>query len=148
MGHRRLPHPGVRLLAKLGGCFVREGTRNVAEIHLAARELGDEDFPESFLKVIRTAFISLPARRGGLFYAHRKEVPMAGRVYTATSNLVPYTGTSATPVVAGSAATTMTMDIQAIRIGIYSGGGVSYPSNGAVLCQLSRSPVPSPAVRR
>ena len=63
---------------------------------------------------------------------------MAGRVYTATSNLVPYTGTSATPVVAGSAATTMTMDIQAIRIGIYSGGGVSYPSNGAVLCQLSR----------
>ena len=63
---------------------------------------------------------------------------MAGRVYTATSNLVPYTGTSATPVVAGSAATTMTMDIQAIRIGIYSGGGVSYPSNGAVLCQLAR----------
>lgn len=63
---------------------------------------------------------------------------MAGRVYTATSNLVAYTGTSATPIVAGSASSTMTMDIQAIRIGIYSGAGVSYPSNGSVLCQLAR----------
>ena len=63
---------------------------------------------------------------------------MAGRVYTATTNLVAYTGTSATPIFYAAAASTMTMDIQAIRIGIYSGGGVSYPSNGSVLCQLAR----------
>ena len=73
---------------------------------------------------------------------------MAGRVYTATSNLVAYTGTSATPVVAGSAATTMTMDIQAIRIGIYSGGGVSYPRTVRCCASCPVSPAPSLAVRR
>jgi len=63
---------------------------------------------------------------------------MAGRVYTATSYIVPFTTTTVTPFMAGSVPTTATLDIQAIRIGFYTSSGVSYPSNGAVLCQLSR----------
>ena len=80
------------------------------------------------------------AHRAGPFAcpAPLKGTPMAGRVYTATTNLVAYTGTSATPILYGAAPATATLDIQAIRIGIYSGSGVSYPSNGSVLCQLAR----------
>jgi hypothetical protein len=63
---------------------------------------------------------------------------MAGRVYTATTNLVAFTGTTATPIMYIATPSTATIDIQAIRIGIYSGGSVSYPTNGAVLCQLAR----------
>ena len=63
----------------------------------------------------------------------------AGRVYTATSALVTYTGTSATPVFYGLAPSTATADILAIRVGLYSGGSVSYPANGTVLAQLSRA---------
>lgn len=62
----------------------------------------------------------------------------SSRLYTATSGLVTYTGTSATAAFYGIAAATNPMDIWAIRIGIYSGSSVSYPSNGTVLVQLSR----------
>jgi len=61
-----------------------------------------------------------------------------GRIYTATSGLVAYTGTSATLIFLGTTTSTATADIQAIRVGIYSGSGVSYPSNGTVLVQLCR----------
>jgi hypothetical protein len=60
------------------------------------------------------------------------------RLYTGTSGLVTYTGTSATPIFYGACASTNPADIWAIRIGIYSGSAVSYPSNGTVLVQLSR----------
>lgn len=63
----------------------------------------------------------------------------AGRIYTATSNLVTYTGTSATPVFYGLCASTNPCDILCIRIGSYAGGGVSYPTNGTLLPQLSRA---------
>ena len=62
----------------------------------------------------------------------------SGRLYTATSGLVTYTGTSATPVFYGVCTATAPADIAAVRVGIYSGGSVSYPSNGTVLVQLSR----------
>src|ERR1700756_3076929 len=62
----------------------------------------------------------------------------SSRLYTTTSGLVTYTGTSATPIFYGVCAATNPMDIWAIRIGIYSGSSVSYPSNGTVLVQLSR----------
>lgn len=61
-----------------------------------------------------------------------------GRAYTVTSGLVTYTGTSATPIFYGAATSTATADIQAIRIGLYSGSSASYPTNGTVLAQLSR----------
>jgi hypothetical protein len=62
-----------------------------------------------------------------------------GRIYTVTSALVTYTGTSATSILYGATASTNPADILAIRVGVYSGSGVSYPSNGTVLCQLCRA---------
>lgn len=62
----------------------------------------------------------------------------SGRIYTATSGLVTYTGTSATPIFYGTTTSTSTADIQCIRIAIYSGSGVSFPSNGTVQVQLAR----------
>jgi hypothetical protein len=62
----------------------------------------------------------------------------SGRVYTATSGLVTYTGTSATPIFYGAAAATNPLDIECIRIAIYSGSSVSFPSNGTVQVQLCR----------
>lgn len=64
---------------------------------------------------------------------------MAGRYYTATSNLVTYTATAATPVFYGLAPATSVADIVAVRAGLYSGGGVSYPANGTLLVQLCRA---------
>ena len=64
---------------------------------------------------------------------------MAGRVYTATNNLTAYTGTSATPIFYGATSSSAPLDIQAIRVGVYSGSGVSYPPNGSVLVQLARA---------
>ena len=65
---------------------------------------------------------------------------MAGRIYTATSNLVAYTTMSTTAILAGSATSTAPFDIQCIRVGIHSGGTTpSYPSNASVLCQLART---------
>lgn len=61
-----------------------------------------------------------------------------GRTYTCTSSLVAYTATSATPIMMAAAGATGTIDIQAIRVASYAGSGVSYPSNGTVLVQISR----------
>jgi hypothetical protein len=63
----------------------------------------------------------------------------SGRVYTANSALVPFTGTTATPVFCGTATSTAPLDIQAIRIGAYSAASASYPSNGSLLVQLARA---------
>jgi len=62
----------------------------------------------------------------------------SGRIYTVTSGLVTYTSTTATPVLFGSAGSTVTADIMALRIGSYAGSSVSYPSNGTILAQLCR----------
>lgn len=62
----------------------------------------------------------------------------SGRVYTATSGLVTYTGTSATAIFYGLTASTNPADIQCIRVAIYSGSAVSFPSNGTVQVQLCR----------
>ncbi len=61
-----------------------------------------------------------------------------GRIYTATSNLVTYTATAATPIFYGAATATNTADIEAIRIGSYAGNSASYPGNGTILAQLAR----------
>jgi hypothetical protein len=61
-----------------------------------------------------------------------------GRTYSSTTALVAYTATSATPIMWGATTSSSTMDIQAIRVASYAGSGVSYPSNGTVLVQLSR----------
>lgn len=63
---------------------------------------------------------------------------MSARIYTTNSNLVVFTGTTATPIFYGAAASTNTADIQAIRIGSYGASSASYPSNGAILVQLAR----------
>ena len=65
---------------------------------------------------------------------------MAGRWYTATSNLVSYTTTTLTPVMAGSATTTAPFDIACVRIGFHAAGSTStFPTSASVLCQLSRT---------
>lgn len=63
---------------------------------------------------------------------------MSVRVYTANSNLVAFTATGATPIFYGAATSTNTADIQAIRVGSYGAASASYPSNGAILAQMSR----------
>ena len=62
----------------------------------------------------------------------------SGRTYTVTSALVTLASTSQTAIICGTTGATVTADVQALRIGIYSGGGVSYPSNGTVQCSLYR----------
>ena len=65
---------------------------------------------------------------------------MAGRWYTATSNLVSYGTTTTTPILAGSATSSAPFDIACIRVGIHSGGAApTYPSNASVLVQLART---------
>lgn len=62
-----------------------------------------------------------------------------GRTYTVTSALVTLASTAQTPILAAKYSTTVTLNVEAIRIGIYSGAGVSYPSNGTVQCLLARA---------
>jgi hypothetical protein len=64
-------------------------------------------------------------------------VPL-GRTYTIDSGPIAVATTATTPILAAVTGTTNIADIEAIRIGIYSGSGVSYPSNGTVLCTLQR----------
>jgi hypothetical protein len=65
---------------------------------------------------------------------------MAGRIYTATSNLVAYGTTTTVAILAGSASSTAPFDIGCVRVGIHtSGTAPSYPSNTSLLWQLSRT---------
>lgn len=59
-------------------------------------------------------------------------------MYTVDTGLQAITSTSATAILCGTAGSTVAADILALRIGIYSGASVSYPSNGTVLFQLLR----------
>lgn len=61
-----------------------------------------------------------------------------GRIYTADSGLVTLASTTQTPLLYWTCSATQTLDILAVRIGIYSGGGVSYPSNGTVEVNIAR----------
>lgn len=61
-----------------------------------------------------------------------------GRTYTAISNLVTYTGTSATPVFYGAGTSTSTADFEELFIGSYAGSSASYPANGTLLVQVAR----------
>jgi len=62
------------------------------------------------------------------------------RTYTATSALVTLASTSQTPLFAAKfAAATATLNVEALRIGIYSGASVSYPSNGTVQFIFART---------
>lgn len=66
-----------------------------------------------------------------------------GRTYTVDSGLVSIaTATTAQAVIAGITTTTNICDIEAIRIGVFSGGSINYPSNGTLLCQLARVATP------
>jgi hypothetical protein len=62
-----------------------------------------------------------------------------GRVYTVDSGLITLAATTQTLMLAATAPSTATCDIQAIRIGLASGSGVSYPANGTVACGLYRN---------
>lgn len=62
-----------------------------------------------------------------------------GRIYTVDSGLITLASTSQTCILEGTTGSTNTVDIQAIRISLASGSGVSYPSNGTVQCQLARA---------
>ncbi len=66
-----------------------------------------------------------------------------GRTYTVDSGLVAIaTATTAQYVIAAYTTTTNIMDIEAIRVGVFSGASISYPSNGTLLCQLQRITTP------
>jgi hypothetical protein len=62
-----------------------------------------------------------------------------GRVYTIDSGLVTVAATAQTCILVGTTTAVQTFNVEAIRIGIHSGAGVSYPSNGSVMCQMLRS---------
>jgi hypothetical protein len=65
---------------------------------------------------------------------------VAGRPYTfSNSAAIAYTSTTASPIMYASPGANSTLDIECIRVGTYSGSGVSYPSNGTLLFQLMRS---------
>jgi hypothetical protein len=62
-----------------------------------------------------------------------------GRTYTVDSGLQTLASTSQTCLLVGTCASTNPVDIQAIRVAIHSGSGVSYPSNGSVQVLLARA---------
>ena len=68
-----------------------------------------------------------------------------GRTYTVNSGAIAVATTTATPILACVTSSTAICDIECIRIGIYSGSGVSFPSNGTVLCSLQRIATPGTA---
>lgn len=62
-----------------------------------------------------------------------------GRTYTVDSGLISIaTATTAQYVMAAYTTTTNVCDIEAIRVGVFSGASVSYSSNATLLCQLQR----------
>jgi len=66
-----------------------------------------------------------------------------GRTYTVDSGLVSIaTATTAQYVMAAYTTTTNVLDIEAIRVGVFSGASVSYSSNATLLCQLQRITTP------
>jgi len=50
-----------------------------------------------------------------------------GRVYTIDSGLVTVAATTQTAILCGTTTAVQVFYVEAIRIGIHSGGGVSYP---------------------
>jgi hypothetical protein len=62
-----------------------------------------------------------------------------GRVYTIDSGLATIAATSQTCLLVGTTTAVQTFNLEALRIGIYSGAGVSFPSNGSVMWQILRS---------
>lgn len=62
-----------------------------------------------------------------------------GRSYTVDSGQVLLTSASQTPMLLASTTTTAICDIQAIRVGIFSGSGAIYPTSSTVQCYLARA---------
>lgn len=62
-----------------------------------------------------------------------------GRTYTVDSGLVTVTATTQTCLLVGTTTAVQTFSVEAVRIGVYSGAGVSYPSNATTEFQLLRS---------
>jgi hypothetical protein len=62
-----------------------------------------------------------------------------GRTYTVDSGLVTLASTTQTAILASNGLTTLVADIEAVRVSISSGAGVSYPSNGTVNFLLART---------
>jgi len=62
-----------------------------------------------------------------------------GRVYTIDSGLVTVATTTQTCILVGTTTAVQTFYVEALRIGIHSGAGVSYPANGSVMAQMLRS---------
>ena len=65
-------------------------------------------------------------------------MPLA-RTYTVDSGAVTLASTSQTPILLVSTTATAVCDIQAIRIGTFSGTSAAYPPNGTVQCYLARA---------
>lgn len=61
------------------------------------------------------------------------------RIYTVDSTIETLASTTQTCLLYGAAGAAVTADIQAIRVGIYSGASVSYPANGTVQFLLART---------
>ena len=61
------------------------------------------------------------------------------RIYTVDSGLQTLAATSQTCLLVGTATATNTVDIEAIRVSLYSGPSVSYPPNGTVQILLARA---------
>lgn len=62
-----------------------------------------------------------------------------GRTYTIDAGLVGVASTTQTCLLVGTTSAVQTFSVEAVRLGVFSGGGVSYPSNGTVHVQLLRS---------
>jgi hypothetical protein len=62
-----------------------------------------------------------------------------GRVYTIDAGLVTVAATAQTCILVGTTTAVQTFNVEALRIGINSGAGVSYPANGSVMWQVLRS---------
>jgi hypothetical protein len=60
------------------------------------------------------------------------------RFYTVDSGLQAVTTATITPVLCGTTSSSTVADIVAIRVGVFSGSSVVYPTNGTVLVQLQR----------
>jgi len=63
----------------------------------------------------------------------------SGRSYTVDSGQITLASTVQTPMLLVSTTTPAICDIQAIRIGTFSGAGAAYPPNGTVQCYLARA---------
>lgn len=63
----------------------------------------------------------------------------SGRVYTIDSGVFTVATTTQTCLLVGTTSSVQTFSVIAVRVGIYSGASVSYPSNGTAHLQLLRS---------